>query len=106
MLYIIATKVWQHLELTIISLVIATLIAVPLGTLLSITPRRRLAGGVIRIVSAIQAVPSLALISLIVVFLSFLTLPSTGFLPATIVLINTTFQDRNKFGRVLNFIEN
>lgn len=88
---LIFIKTWQHLQLTFISLFISMLIAIPLGIFLALTKYKKLASIVFRFVAAIQTIPGLALIALIVVFLvllrPFVHLPTTGFLPAVIVLV-------------------
>ena len=86
MLHLIFIKLWEHLELACISLVISIIIAVPLGICLAISKKERLANGIIRIVASIQAIPGLALLALIVALLALSPFPATGFLPATIVL--------------------
>lgn len=57
----------QHLELTIVSLVIVVLIAVPLG--IFITRHKRLADVVINIAGVFQTIPSLALLGFMIPFL-------------------------------------
>lgn len=84
-------KIWQHLELTFISLFFAMFIAIPLGVYLTRVKNQKIADTLIKIIGAIQTIPGLALIALIVVTLalmrSFLPIPTTGFLPAVIVLV-------------------
>lgn len=55
---------WQHLELTLISLAIANLIAIPLGIFL--TRFRRWAEPVIGVAAVIQTIPSLALLGFMI----------------------------------------
>ncbi|KYZ75015.1 glycine/betaine ABC transporter [Anaerosporomusa subterranea] len=55
---------WQHLELTLISLAIANLIAIPLGILL--TRFKRWAEPVIGVAAVIQTIPSLALLGFMI----------------------------------------
>ena len=52
--------VQQHIEISMISLFIAILISVPLGILLTRTPK--IAGPIIGIASIFQTIPSLSLI--------------------------------------------
>lgn len=55
---------WQHLELTLISLVLANSIAIPLGILL--TRFKRWADPVIGVTAVVQTVPSLALLGFMI----------------------------------------
>ncbi len=55
---------WQHLELTLISLFIANLIAIPLGIFL--TRFQRWADAVIGVTAVIQTIPSLALLGFMI----------------------------------------
>ncbi|WP_420421635.1 ABC transporter permease [Simkania sp.] len=84
-------KIWEHLELTFISLFFAMLIAIPLGIYLTRLKSERVASGIMRLTAMIQTIPGLALIALIVVTLAvmraILPLPTTGFLPSAIVLV-------------------
>ncbi|MCT4632732.1 MAG: ABC transporter permease [Firmicutes bacterium] len=68
----------QHLKLTIISLLFATLIAVPLGIFL--TRHKKFADPVIGITSVFQTIPSLALLGFLIPFFGI------GFKPAAIAL--------------------
>jgi len=83
-------KTWEHLELTFVALFIAMALAIPLGIFLA-KSRRRIAPFLIRGAIDIQTIPGLALIALTVVFLAslrvFFPLPTTGTLPAIIVLV-------------------
>jgi len=72
------TRTWMHLQITGISLIIATLLAVPLGILAYRTPG--IAGSVIYIAGLMQTIPSLAL-------LAFMIAPfGVGMTPALIAL--------------------
>jgi osmoprotectant transport system permease protein len=90
-LNLLLVKIWEHLELTFISLFFAMLIAIPLGVYLTRLKNERVANGIMRFTAMIQTVPGLALIALIVVTLAlvraFLPLPTTGFLPSVVVLV-------------------
>ena len=83
-------KTYQHLQLTFCALLIASLIAIPLGIILAKSQKKILSFVLLRFVAFLQTIPSLALIALIVVILvvihPFLPLPTTGFLPGVIVL--------------------
>ncbi|MDT8903202.1 ABC transporter permease [Anaeroselena agilis] len=70
----IATASWEHLELTFVSLILANLIAVPVGILL--TRYRRLAEPVIGVTAVFQTVPSLALLGFMIPLFGIGTLPA------------------------------
>ena len=55
---------WEHLQLTFISLLIATLIAIPLGIVL--TRHRKWAEPIIGVTSVFQTIPSLALLGFMI----------------------------------------
>jgi len=84
-------KIWEHLELTFLSLFVAMIIAIPLGIFLSHQKGKRFSENMLRFVAMMQTVPGLALIALIVVFLAFMHpyigIPTTGYFPAIIVLV-------------------
>jgi len=69
---------WQHIQLTLVALFIANLIALPLGIML--TRKRKIAETVIGITSVFQTIPSLALLGFMV------PLFGIGFGPAIIAL--------------------
>lgn len=72
------TKIWEHIYISGIALLLGILIAVPLGILLTRT--KRTATIVIGFASALQTVPSLALLALMIPILG------VGKLPAIIAL--------------------
>lgn len=72
------TSLLEHMQLSFISIFLAVLIAVPLGIYLS--NHQRIANPVIRIVSIIQTIPSLALLGLMI------PIVGIGFVPAIIAL--------------------
>ncbi|MGX7199399.1 ABC transporter permease [Enterococcus nangangensis] len=74
----ILTKTAQHLYLSALALALGILIAVPLGILLTRTPK--IANIVLAITSALQTVPSLALLALMIPFFG------VGKLPAILAL--------------------
>lgn len=88
--FYVLEKIYEHLQITFVSLFIATAFAVPLGVFLAKTKKKKLASTVLRAVAAIQTVPGLALIALttalLVLFRGFIDLPTTGFLPGVLVL--------------------
>ena len=75
----ILSALWTHIEITLIALAIAILIAVPLGIWLSRNPH--FAESVIGVTSVIQTIPSLALLGFMVPLLGI------GFKPAIIALV-------------------
>ena len=83
-------KMFEHMELTFISLFIAMLIAIPLGVFLSHS-KGKTSAIILRFVGMIQTIPGLAFIAFIVVLLaglrSLLPVPTTGVFPAVIVLV-------------------
>lgn len=81
------TKTWEHLELTFATLFLSSFIAIPLGILLTRIKKVRLAASILRFTAMIQTIPGLVLIALMVAFLALFPLPTTGFLPALIVLV-------------------
>ena len=73
-----------HLQLTLLALALGVGLSVPLGVLVSRS--RRLEGAVLGVASAIQTIPSLALLAFMVPALAALGLTSIGFLPALLGL--------------------
>ncbi len=61
---VLLEKIWEHLQISLLSLVIAALIAVPLGILL--TRRKKAAESVIGITAIIQTIPSLAVLAFLI----------------------------------------
>jgi len=88
--FYILLKTFEHMLLSLYSLFISIIVALPLGILLSKTKYKKLASFVLKLTSIIQTIPGLALIAFLVVFLvfirSFVALPATGFFPSIIVL--------------------
>lgn len=74
----IMTGTWEHIQLTLVALLVANIIALPLGILL--TRKRRIAETIIGITSVFQTIPSLALLGLMIPFFGI------GFGPAIIAL--------------------
>ncbi|NGX28093.1 MAG: Choline transport system permease protein OpuBB [Candidatus Anoxychlamydiales bacterium] len=83
-------KTFEHMLLSLYSLFISIIIAIPLGILLAKTRFRKLATFILKLTSIVQTIPGLALIALLVVALvfirTFFPLPVTGFFPSIIVL--------------------
>ncbi|SDL70608.1 ABC transporter permease/substrate-binding protein [Sediminibacillus halophilus] len=72
-------KIWEHLQISIISLLIAVIIAVPLG--IALTRSKRLAEPIIGITAVLQTIPSLAVLAFLIPFLGI------GRQPAVVALI-------------------
>lgn len=72
------TTTLQHIYISFISLALGAIVAVPLGILLTRTPK--IANTVLGITSALQTIPSLALLTLMIPFLG------VGRLPAIVAL--------------------
>jgi osmoprotectant transport system permease protein len=70
----IAAASWEHLELTFVSLVLANLIAIPVG--ITLTRYRRLAEPVIGVAAVFQTVPSLALLGFMIPLFGIGTMPA------------------------------
>lgn len=83
-------KTFEHMLLSLYSLFISIIIAIPLGILLAKTRFRKLATFILKLTSIVQTIPGLALIALLVVALvfirTFFPLPVTGVFPSIIVL--------------------
>ncbi|NGX34341.1 MAG: Carnitine transport permease protein OpuCB [Candidatus Anoxychlamydiales bacterium] len=83
-------KTLQHLQLSLYSLFLSIVIAVPLGIFLAKSKHPKIASFILKMASVLQTIPGLALIALTVSILVLLRkivfLPATGFLPAIIVL--------------------
>ncbi|MFC7320563.1 ABC transporter permease/substrate-binding protein [Halobacillus campisalis] len=83
-------KIWEHLQISIIALVIATLISVPLGLLL--TRNKKLAEPIIGVTAVLQTIPSLAVLAFLIPFFgigqtpAIIALTAYGLLP---ILRNT-----------------
>ncbi|SIS37331.1 ABC transporter permease/substrate-binding protein [Salimicrobium flavidum] len=72
-------KIWEHLQISLISLVIAVIIAVPLGLIL--TRYKRTAEPIIQMTAVLQTIPSLAVLAFLIPFFGI------GQTPAIIALI-------------------
>jgi osmoprotectant transport system permease protein len=80
-------RTYEHIYLTFLALVIAIVIALPLGIYLTRTRWPRLASVVMGVVGVIQTVPTLALLALVVLIFALIALPTIGTLPALVVLV-------------------
>ncbi|MFQ3543215.1 ABC transporter permease/substrate-binding protein [Halobacillus rhizosphaerae] len=61
---VLLEKIWEHLQISIIALVIATLISVPLGLLL--TRKQKVAEPIIGLTAILQTIPSLAVLAFLI----------------------------------------
>lgn len=77
----------DHLYLTLVAIVLAAVIAVPLGVFLTRTRSARLPSLVLGVTGIVQTVPSLALIAFIVLFFALAGLSTIGFFPALVALV-------------------
>jgi osmoprotectant transport system permease protein len=83
-----------HLQLSLVALLLGTALSVPLGV--AVTRRRRLEGPLLGFAGAVQTIPSLALLAVMVPLLAAVSgltaralgfeLPSIGYLPAIVAL--------------------
>ncbi|MGR9050042.1 ABC transporter permease/substrate-binding protein [Halobacillus faecis] len=87
---ILLEKIWEHLQISIIALVIATLISLPLG--LWLTRKQRIAEPIIGMTAVLQTIPSLAVLAFLIPFFgigqtpAIIALAAYGLLP---ILRNT-----------------
>ena len=83
----ILEKTLQHLFISFSALLIGLIIALPLGLYLSQRKNQKLSSFIVRMISLIQTMPGLVMISMIVVLLVNIGfLPSTGYLPGILSL--------------------
>jgi osmoprotectant transport system permease protein len=71
---LILQKTSEHMYLSLISVLIACVLAIPLGIFL--TRQKKLANGIITIISVIQTIPSLALFGFLIPFFGIGTTPA------------------------------
>ncbi|WP_147802233.1 ABC transporter permease/substrate-binding protein [Alkalicoccus halolimnae] len=71
---LITTALWQHVEMSLISLLIAVFIAVPVGVFLAMNQKG--AEPVIGTTAVVQTIPSLALLGFLIPFVGIGTLPA------------------------------
>ncbi|MCP3964835.1 MAG: ABC transporter permease subunit [Lentisphaerae bacterium] len=77
----------QHLELTLIAMVIAILIAVPLGIIIAKTKTRIIQSATLSSISMVQTIPSLALIAFVMIIFKAAGLHTIGFFPGITALV-------------------
>lgn len=88
-------RTYQHVYITLIALCLATVVALPLGIYLSKTRHKKLASAAMGAAGVIQTVPTLALISFVVLLFALLqplvkpvfVLRAIGTLPAVVALV-------------------
>lgn len=83
----ILQRTYEHIYLTFLAMIVATLIALPLGIFLSRCSHPALVTMVMGVAGIIQTIPSLALIAFIVVLFSLMSLPTIGVVPALVALV-------------------
>lgn len=85
------SQTWAHIGLTLISLLIAILIAVPVGIL--ITRKQKLSGIVLGVAGILQTIPSIALLGVLIPFLGIGPKPAilALFLYALLPIIRNTY---------------
>ncbi len=66
--------IWEHLQISLLSLVIAIIIAVPLGIIL--TRYRKVAEPIIGVSAIMQTIPSLAVLAFLIPFFGIGTTPA------------------------------
>ncbi|MFD2208934.1 ABC transporter permease/substrate-binding protein [Virgibacillus halophilus] len=71
---ILLETIWEHLQISLLSLIIAIIIAVPLGLLL--TRHKRVAEPIIGLAAILQTIPSLAVLALLIPFFGIGTTPA------------------------------
>lgn len=87
----ILIALWQHLEITFLSVGVAILIGIPLGIFIS--KREKMAKAVLAVAGVFQTLPSLALFGLVIPFLGIGLVPSIVvlFLYALLPIITNTY---------------
>ncbi|MGZ9849430.1 ABC transporter permease [Macrococcus psychrotolerans] len=106
-------KTWEHISISLLSLLAAIIVAVPLGIVL--TKSDKLAKVVLSITSVLQTVPSLAILAMMIPFFGIGTLPAVIalFLYVLLPILNNTYlgiQSVNKnvreAGRAMGMTQN
>ncbi len=80
-------RTYEHIYLTFLAIVIAIIIALPLGIYLARSRWPKLTFAVMGTAGIIQTVPSLALIAFIVLIFALVAMPTIGTLPALVALV-------------------
>ncbi|UOB19991.1 ABC transporter permease [Macrococcus armenti] len=106
-------KTWEHISISLLSLLAAIIVAVPLGILL--TKSEKLAKIVLSITSVLQTVPSLAILAMMIPFFGIGTVPAVIalFLYVLLPILNNTYlgiqsvnQDAKEAGRAMGMTQN
>ncbi|MEE1106979.1 MAG: ABC transporter permease [Macrococcus canis] len=106
-------KTWEHISISLLSLVAAIIVAVPLGIVL--TKSDKLAKVVLSITSVLQTVPSLAILAMMIPFFGIGTLPAVIalFLYILLPILNNTYlgiqsvnKDAKEAGRAMGMTQN
>ena len=83
----ILTLSLQHIELTMVSMLIAIIISIPLGIFIAKTKYKHLQSTILSILSMTQTIPSLALIAFVMVLFQLIGLPTIGAVPGVTALV-------------------
>lgn len=78
---------YEHVYLVFLAMVLAVMIALPIGIYLTRCRWPKLVALILEVVGIIQTVPSLALIAFIVVIFAIISLPTIGTVPALVALV-------------------
>ena len=78
---------YEHVYLVFLAMVLAVMIALPMGIYLTRCRWPKLVALILGVVGIIQTVPSLALIAFIVVIFAIISLPTIGTVPALVALV-------------------
>ncbi|UBH08027.1 ABC transporter permease [Macrococcus armenti] len=106
-------KTWEHISISLLSLLAAIIVAVPLGILL--TKSEKLAKIVLSITSVLQTVPSLAILAMMIPFFGIGTVPAVIalFLYVLLPILNNTYlgiqsvnKDAKEAGRAMGMTQN
>jgi osmoprotectant transport system permease protein len=80
-------RTYEHVYLVFLAMIIAIIIALPLGIYLARSRWAKLTSAIMGAAGVIQTVPSLALIAFIVLVFALIALPTIGTLPALVALV-------------------
>lgn len=106
-------KTWEHISISLLSLLAAIIVAVPLGIVL--TKSDKLAKIVLSITSVLQTVPSLAILAMMIPFFGIGTVPAiiALFLYVLLPILNNTYlgiqsvnKDAREAGRAMGMTQN
>lgn len=97
----IIQKTWEHFYISIISLLLGVIVAVPVGIILTKTPR--IAKIVLSITSILQTLPSLAILAMMIPFVGIGKVPAiiALFIYTLLPILNNTFIGVNSVNRDL-----